>query len=64
MKLLIITFVFIFNQISFATEVIGDGYGADFNESLKNAKINAVAATWTIKLVKLVKKYGLKFTGF
>lgn len=42
MKLLVITLVFIFNQISFATEVIGDGYGADFNESLRNAKINAL----------------------
>ena len=30
---------------------------------LKNAKINAVAVTRSIKFVKLVKKYKLKCTG-
>jgi hypothetical protein len=33
-------------------------------KDIKNAKINAVAVTWAIKFVKLVKKYWLKCTGF
>ena len=33
-------------------------------KDIKNAKINAVAVTWAIKFVKLVKKYRLKYTGF